>query len=107
MCISAYITCSLCAPSIVSELEYFQFMLVAMKKVDAQLFDDLHQQFCLLDSTGDGKVNFHSIVSVLIRTVEFNSLRSFALIVPSDNEAGFEDNDVKKDQKGVSQVAIE
>lgn len=104
MCISAYITCSLCAPSIVSELEYFQFMLVAMKKVDAQLFGDLHQQFCLLDSTGDGKVNFHSVVSVLIRTVEFNSLRSFTL---SDNEAGFEDNGVKKDQKGVSQVAIE
>mmetsp|Transcript_7706 Transcript_7706/g.15448 ORF Transcript_7706/g.15448 Transcript_7706/m.15448 type:complete len:86 (+) Transcript_7706:2612-2869(+) len=31
-------------------------MLIAMKKVDAQLLDDLHAQFCQLDTTGDGKI---------------------------------------------------
>jgi len=40
----------------VSELEYIRFMLIAMKKVDAQLLDDLHAQFCHLDTTGDGKI---------------------------------------------------
>eukprot|EP00804_Cyclotella_cryptica_P008638 CCRYP_007602-RB/>CCRYP_007602-RB protein AED:0.04 eAED:0.04 QI:225/0.66/0.71/1/0.83/0.85/7/4139/542 len=40
----------------VNELEYIRFMLVAMKKVDAKLFDDLHQQFLRMDATGDGKI---------------------------------------------------
>lgn len=31
-------------------------MLVAMKKVDAKLFDDLHHQFLRMDATGDGKI---------------------------------------------------
>lgn len=29
----------------INELEYIKFMLVAMKKIDANLFDDLHDQF--------------------------------------------------------------
>ena len=29
----------------INELEYIKFMLVAMKKIDADLFDDLHDQF--------------------------------------------------------------
>jgi len=29
----------------VNKLEYIKFMLVAMKKIDADLFDDLHDQF--------------------------------------------------------------
>ena len=39
-----------------SELEYIRFMLVAMKKVDGELFDDLHKQFLHIDMTGDGKI---------------------------------------------------
>ena len=40
---------------LVSELEYIKFMLVAMKKIDGELFDDLRDQFARLDLTGDGK----------------------------------------------------
>ncbi len=40
----------------VNELEYIKFMLVAMKKVDAHLFDELHDQFRQLDLTNDGLV---------------------------------------------------
>jgi len=40
----------------VSELEYIKFMLVAMNKVDGALFNDLRDQFRLLDMTGDGKI---------------------------------------------------
>lgn len=40
----------------VSELEYIRFMLVAMKKVDGKLFDELHDQFRQLDMNHDGVV---------------------------------------------------
>mmetsp|Transcript_9349 Transcript_9349/g.21087 ORF Transcript_9349/g.21087 Transcript_9349/m.21087 type:complete len:546 (+) Transcript_9349:107-1744(+) len=40
----------------VSELEYIKFMLVAMKKIDGELFDDLREQFLRLDMTGDGRI---------------------------------------------------
>ncbi|KAL7490331.1 hypothetical protein ACHAW6_016202 [Cyclotella cf. meneghiniana] len=42
-----------CQP--VNESEYIRFKLVALKKVDAKLFNDLHHQFLRMDSTGDGK----------------------------------------------------
>jgi len=32
-------------------------MLVAMKKIDGELFDDLREQFLRLDMTGDGKTH--------------------------------------------------
>ena len=40
----------------VSELEYIKFMLVAMKKVEPDMFDDLHEQFKEMDQTGDGQI---------------------------------------------------
>jgi hypothetical protein len=40
----------------VNELEYIKYMLVAMKKVDAHLFDELHDQFKQLDINNDGVV---------------------------------------------------
>ncbi|KAK1745076.1 hypothetical protein QTG54_004367 [Skeletonema marinoi] len=40
----------------VNEVEYIKFMLVAMKKVDAHLIDELHDQFKQLDLTNDGLV---------------------------------------------------
>ncbi|KAL7490660.1 hypothetical protein ACHAWT_000214 [Skeletonema menzelii] len=40
----------------VNEIQYIKFMLVAMKKVDANLFDELHEQFRQLDLTNDGRV---------------------------------------------------
>ena len=40
----------------VSEVEYIKFMLIAMKKVDAHLFDALHEQFLQLDLNCDGVV---------------------------------------------------
>ena len=49
--------CFSCYP--VSELEYIKFMLVAMKKIDGELFDDLRDQFDRLDLTGDGKAHMH------------------------------------------------
>lgn len=41
----------------VNELEYVRFMLIAMHKVDKQLFDSLHDQFKKLDVQGDGTLN--------------------------------------------------
>ncbi len=40
----------------VSQLEYVKFMLVAMKKIDGGLFDDLCDQFKSMDLTNDGKI---------------------------------------------------
>ena len=40
-----------------NELEYVRFMLIAMHKVDKQLFDSLHDQFKKLDVQGDGTLN--------------------------------------------------
>lgn len=38
----------------VTKLEYFEFMLKAMKKVDEELFEQLHAQFARLDADGSG-----------------------------------------------------
>jgi Ca2+-binding EF-hand superfamily protein len=54
----------------VNELEYIRFMLVAMKKVDAKLFDDLHQQFLKLDATGDGKITKNDLKIVVVRKMK-------------------------------------
>jgi potassium channel subfamily K len=40
----------------VNELEYIKYMLIAMKKVDSNLFDELHDQFRQLDLNNDGVV---------------------------------------------------
>ena len=51
---------------LVSELEYIKFMLVAMKKIDGELFDDLRDQFARLDLTGDGKTPTRSFFHEMI-----------------------------------------
>ena len=37
-------------------------MLVAMKKIDGELFDDLRYRFRQLDQTGDGKITKRDLV---------------------------------------------
>ena len=51
----------------VSELEYMRFMLVAMKKVDVKLFDDLHDQFLKMDIVGDGKITQADLKIMAVR----------------------------------------
>lgn len=51
----------------VSELEYMRFMLVAMKKVDAKLFDDIHEQFKKIDVVGDGKITKNDLKLMAVR----------------------------------------
>ncbi|KAL7536818.1 hypothetical protein ACHAXR_007414, partial [Thalassiosira sp. AJA248-18] len=51
----------------VSELEYIKFMLVAMRKVDADLFDNLRDQFSDLDLTGDGKITKNDLKILITR----------------------------------------
>jgi len=57
----------------VSELEYIKFMLVAMKKIDKELFDDLHDQFVQLDPTGDGQITKSDLI--LLTKRKMKSLR--------------------------------
>lgn len=52
-------------PSSVDALEYTKFMLCAMKKIDADLFDDLQFRFKQLDKTGDGKLTKEDLMSIL------------------------------------------
>ena len=47
---------------VVSELEFIKFMLVSMRKIDGELFDDLRHRFEELDSTGDGKITKEDIL---------------------------------------------
>ncbi|KAL7510447.1 hypothetical protein ACHAXN_007565 [Cyclotella atomus] len=54
----------------VSELEYLKFMLVAMKKVDAKLFDDLHLQFKKIDVVGDGKITKNDLKVMATRKMK-------------------------------------
>lgn len=51
----------------VSEMEYIKFMLVAMKKVDVKLFDDLHEQFRKMDVVGDGKITKNDLKIMAVR----------------------------------------
>jgi Ca2+-binding EF-hand superfamily protein len=51
----------------VSEMEYIKFMLVAMKKVDVKLFDDLHEQFRKMDVIGDGKITKNDLKIMAVR----------------------------------------
>lgn len=53
----------------VSELEYMRFMLVAMKKVDAKLFDDIHEQFKKIDVVGDGKITKKDLKLMAVRKI--------------------------------------
>jgi len=53
----------------VSELEYIKFMLVAMRKIDGELFDDLRDQFIRLDVTGDGKVTKADLKIIASRNI--------------------------------------
>lgn len=52
-------------PSSVDALEYTKFMLCAMKKIDADLFDDLQFRFKQLDKTGDGRLTKEDLMSML------------------------------------------
>jgi hypothetical protein len=54
----------------VSEVEYIKFMLVAMKKVDAKLFDDLHLQFKKIDVIGDGKITKNDLKVMATRKMK-------------------------------------
>ena len=56
LCLWFLISLILFECSLVSELEYIKFMLVAMNKVDGALFNDLRDQFRQLDMTGDGQI---------------------------------------------------
>jgi Ca2+-binding EF-hand superfamily protein len=60
----------------VNELEYIRFMLVAMKKVDAKLFDDLHHQFLRMDATGDGKITKNDLKIMAARKMRKVNLLS-------------------------------
>eukprot|EP00574_Skeletonema_japonicum_P008569 CAMPEP_0201724274 /NCGR_PEP_ID=MMETSP0593-20130828/8078_1 /ASSEMBLY_ACC=CAM_ASM_000672 /TAXON_ID=267983 /ORGANISM="Skeletonema japonicum, Strain CCMP2506" /LENGTH=531 /DNA_ID=CAMNT_0048215513 /DNA_START=88 /DNA_END=1683 /DNA_ORIENTATION=- len=51
----------------VNELEYIKFMLVAMRKVDAHLFDELHDQFKQLDVTKSGLVTKRDLQLIVER----------------------------------------
>ena len=51
----------------VSELEYIRFMLVAMKKVDGKLFDELHDQFRQLDLNHGGVVTKNDLQLIAAR----------------------------------------
>mmetsp|Transcript_639 Transcript_639/g.834 ORF Transcript_639/g.834 Transcript_639/m.834 type:complete len:537 (-) Transcript_639:28-1638(-) len=51
----------------VNELEYIKFMLVAMKKIDAHLFDELHDQFKQLDVTKSGLVTKRDLMLIAER----------------------------------------
>ncbi len=53
-----------------SELEYIKFMLVAMKKIDRELFDDLHDQFVQLDPTGDGQITKRDLTIMAARKMK-------------------------------------
>jgi len=54
----------------VSELEYIKFMLVAMKKIDGELFDDLRDQFDRLDLTGDGQITRKDLTILATRKMK-------------------------------------
>ena len=56
---------SLDISSSVDALEYTKFMLCAMKKIDADLFEDLQFRFKQLDKTGDGKLTKEDLMSML------------------------------------------
>lgn len=54
----------------VNEVEYIKFMLVAMKKVDAHLFDELHDQFKQLDVTKSGLVTKRDLMLIAERKLK-------------------------------------
>ena len=45
-------------------------MLVAMKKIDGELFDDLRYRFRQLDQTGDGKITKADLVLMAKRRIK-------------------------------------
>ena len=51
-------------------------MLVAMKKIDGELFDDLRYRFHQLDQTGDGKITKGDLVLLAKRKIKKVSLVS-------------------------------
>lgn len=52
------------------EFEFIKFMLVAMKKIDGELFDDLRYRFHQLDQTGDGKITKGDLVLLAKRKIK-------------------------------------
>jgi len=54
----------------VCEFEYIKFMLVAMKKIDGEIFDDLRYRFRQLDQTGDGKITKGDLVLMAKRKMK-------------------------------------
>jgi Ca2+-binding EF-hand superfamily protein len=54
----------------VCEFEYIKFMLVAMRKIDEELFDELRYRFRQLDETGDGKITKGDLVLMAKRRMK-------------------------------------
>jgi len=54
----------------VCEFEFIKFMLVAMKKIDGELFDDLRHRFRQLDQTGDGIITKGDLVLLAKRKIK-------------------------------------
>jgi Ca2+-binding EF-hand superfamily protein len=50
---------------LVDALEYTKFMLVAMKKIDGELSDNLQFRFKQLDKTEDGKITKVDLIAML------------------------------------------
>ena len=50
---------------LVDALEYTKFMLVAMKKIEGELSDNLQFRFKQLDKTEDGKITKVDLIAML------------------------------------------
>ena len=53
-----------------SEIEYITFMLVAMKKVEPDMFDDLREQFKEMDQTGDNHITKRDLALMASRRLK-------------------------------------
>jgi hypothetical protein len=54
----------------VSELEFIEFMLKTMKKVDQNLLDDLHRQFKKMDADGSGSLQKEDLELIAKRKID-------------------------------------
>jgi len=57
--------------SLVDELEFIKFMLVAMNKVDGDLFDNLRHNFQQLDVTNSGQIAKRDLKMTVTSYIEF------------------------------------
>ena len=57
----------------VTMLEYVEFMLISMNKVDEEFLDKLHAQFKSLDVDNSGTLDFHDFRSIVVKSNELDS----------------------------------